>query len=264
MKIDALDHPKLFDLGARLDVSRPCAIGHLELLWRFTAKHAPRGDVGRHPDGAIARACDWAGEPAAFVQALVAAGWLDLVDEHRLVVHDWADHVERWVLAKLAKAGQVVIGTGSSSIERTTEGSVEGTVVATTVASPSQAKPSVAKPGEEGAVAPVGGGAASLSACPHDQIVALYHELLPTNPRVRYWTDARKKHLQGRWREDPKRQTLAWWRSYFEFCAESEFLTGRSKPTKDHPSPFLPDLEWLVKSANLVKVLERKYHREAA
>ena len=252
MKIDALDHPKLFDLGARLGCSRPCAIGHLELLWRFTAKHAPRGDVGRYPDGAIARACDWAGDPAAFVGSLVGAGWLDQVDEHRLVVHDWADHVERWVLAKLAKSGQTILAT--PYIGGSAGGSVVDTAEATTEPSPSQAKPSVAKVGDTGASAPLG--------CPHDQIVALYHDLMPANPRVRHWTDARKRMLQRCWREDPKRRSLEWWRKFFEFTAESEFLTGRSKPGPGRDAPFLPSLEWMLKPANFVKILERNYHRE--
>ena len=32
------------------------AVGLLEMLWHFTAHYAKRGDVGRHPDLAIARA----------------------------------------------------------------------------------------------------------------------------------------------------------------------------------------------------------------
>lgn len=69
-------------------------VGHLELLWHFTAKQAPAGDVGRWADDEIAEACDWDGDPAAFVDALVAARWLDPCPTHRLIVHDWHEHAD--------------------------------------------------------------------------------------------------------------------------------------------------------------------------
>lgn len=97
-----LDHPKTLDFAARLGVSRPQAIGHLELLWAFTADKAPRGDVGKWPDGAIARACDWMDAPEVFVEALTAAGFIDESEAHRLLIHDWPEHAPRFVRAKPA------------------------------------------------------------------------------------------------------------------------------------------------------------------
>jgi hypothetical protein len=105
VKLDALDHPKTLDFAARLQVELPTAIGHLELLWAFTGKKAPQGDVGKWPDGAIARACYWNGDPRLFLSALVAAGFIDTDTDHRYVVHDWHDHAPRWVRSKLVRAG---------------------------------------------------------------------------------------------------------------------------------------------------------------
>lgn len=102
MKLEALDHPKTMDLAARLTVELPTAIGHLELLWAFTGKKSPRGNIGKWPDGAIARACYWMGRPELFTQALVAAGFLDESTDHRLTVHDWHEHAPRWVKSKLS------------------------------------------------------------------------------------------------------------------------------------------------------------------
>lgn len=96
--------------------------------------------------------------------------------------------------------------------------------------------------------------------CPHEQIVALYHELLPTNPRVRFWTGPRRGYLRARWLEDPKRQRLEWWRSFFEYVGRSRFLTGRTNGTKDR-APFAADLEWLVRPTNFVHVIEGKYEK---
>jgi|GEM_PF-4401779 len=109
MKLEALDHPKTLDLASRLNVEIPTAIGYLELLWAFTGRKAPQGDIGKWPDGAIARACYWNADPTVFVTALVTAGFLDAHPQYRLVVHDWQDHAPRWVLAKLARAKRKLI-----------------------------------------------------------------------------------------------------------------------------------------------------------
>lgn len=101
MKLEALDHPKTLDFAARLGVELPTAIGHLELLWAFTGKKAPQGNIGKWPDGAIARACFWNGEPAFFISALVDAGYLDADQQSRYMIHDWMEHAPRWVKAKL-------------------------------------------------------------------------------------------------------------------------------------------------------------------
>lgn len=115
MKLDALEHPKTLDFAARLKVSRPTALGHLELLWAFTGKNSPQGNLGKWPDGAIARACDWMGEPSVFITALIEAGLLDVDDTHRLLVHDWQTHAAGWVRAKLKKAGLDFIGSRAST-----------------------------------------------------------------------------------------------------------------------------------------------------
>ena len=101
MKRETLRHPKTLDLAARLGVERPVVLGILTLLWDFTAEAAIQGDIGKWPNGAIARACDYMGDHDAFVRALVESKWLDEHPEHRLIVHHWPDHCERWVKSKL-------------------------------------------------------------------------------------------------------------------------------------------------------------------
>lgn len=99
--------------------------------------------------------------------------------------------------------------------------------------------------------------------CPHSEIVAAYHELLPTLRRVREWTPDRQAFLRARWREKPERQSLAWWRGFFEYVAGCPLLMGEV-PGRDGGAPFSADLEWLVRPTNFRKVIEGKYQRRAA
>lgn len=96
------------------------------------------------------------------------------------------------------------------------------------------------------------------AACPQAEIVELYHELLPTCPRMKVWNGARESNLRARWREDAKRQNLDYWRRLFAHCAASPFLMGRVESAGR--KPFLLSLDWLVKSENFAKVIEGRYH----
>ena len=93
--------------------------------------------------------------------------------------------------------------------------------------------------------------------CPHQEIINLYHEILPELPQVKVWNETRQRLLRARWREDPERQNLDWWRQFFEYVRESDFLMGRVVG-KDG-SFFQADLEWLIRPNNFVKVIERAH-----
>jgi len=90
------------------------------------------------------------------------------------------------------------------------------------------------------------------ASCPHKEIVALYHEVLPELRRVCAWNATREKHLRARWREDKRRQSLSWWREYFTRVKASSFLTGKK-------TDWSADFDWLIRPTNMAKVLEGKY-----
>lgn len=87
---------------------------------------------------------------------------------------------------------------------------------------------------------------------PHQEIVALYHKILPELPAIKEWTEFRKRILQSRWRENEERQTLEWWKLFFDSIRECDFLMGRV-------NEFRADLEWLIRPKNFPKVIEGKY-----
>lgn len=101
--------------------------------------------------------------------------------------------------------------------------------------------------------------------CPHQQIIDLYHRVLPLNPQVRQWHATRQGYLRQRWREQAtakhwlqESDGMAWFERYFGFVADSKFLTGRAPPSQGR-QPFVADLEWLLKPDNFAKVIEGKY-----
>lgn len=103
---------------------------------------------------------------------------------------------------------------------------------------------------------------AESDSCPHEQIIAAYHELLPMGRQVKVWSEARRAKLRSRWREDKKRQSLDWWRKFFAYIAGSDFLTGRtSAPNR---SPFEIGLEWIVTPENFAKIVEGKFENREA
>lgn len=111
-------------------------------------------------------------------------------------------------------------------------------------------------------------------ACPVEEIVALYHEGMPNNPRCKVLNPARRGMIKARWLEASRLSCapfgyrtrpdgLVAWRTFFEICNESLFLTGRAPPQPGKP-PFMADIDFLMSPSGFAKCLENKYHRSAA
>jgi uncharacterized protein YdaU (DUF1376 family) len=88
--------------------------------------------------------------------------------------------------------------------------------------------------------------------CPHQAIIALYHEVLPELPPVNDWPDMSATHLKNQWRKSAERQNLDWWRTFFDYVRKSDFLMGNK-------NDFQASLGWLVKPANFAKVVNGNY-----
>ncbi len=110
--------------------------------------------------------------------------------------------------------------------------------------------------------------------CPANDIVALYHELMPLNPPVKVLSETRKRAIRARWKEAAlltskpfgyinRQEGLAAWREFFMVCAESEFLTGRAVASPGRP-PFVANIDFLMSPKGFAGCLENKYHRGGA
>lgn len=119
-----------------------------------------------------------------------------------------------------------------------------------------------------GDLPPAGEAAGFPPPCPHEKILALYHEILPELPQARTWGNERQRLLRSRHRETWERlrkkgephgpeALLDWWRKYFLRVKRSPFLVGRELDRQG--KPFFADLEWLVRPGNYAKVIDGKF-----
>lgn len=114
MKRAATDHPKMAELAEAIAAEYKhhskfamlIAVGVLEKLWHFTAKFAPRGDIGRRTNQQIGRWVDWPkGDEDNLIRLLLATNWLQSDHNCRLIVHDWAEHADDSVKRLLKRNG---------------------------------------------------------------------------------------------------------------------------------------------------------------
>jgi uncharacterized protein YdaU (DUF1376 family) len=92
----------------------------------------------------------------------------------------------------------------------------------------------------------------------YEEILKLYHQILPMCPKVVMLTTKRKGQIAARWKSGvlPDLET---WKSYFEFVSKSDWLTGKIDPSPGRKR-FVADLEWITSETNFTKIWEKKYH----
>ena len=78
-----------------------------------------------------------------------------------------------------------------------------------------------------------------------EQIVKLYHEILPSLPKVKVISPARKSAFNAWLRVKKERESAT--------VAESPFLLG------DNDRRWRPNIDWLLKPSNMLKVIEGYY-----
>lgn len=100
--------------------------------------------------------------------------------------------------------------------------------------------------------------------CPFLKLERIWHEILPTHPKLADWSTTRKAHARARWRHawveggwENEAQGLEWFSALFRYVGSSKFLSGKVS-NKDR-EPFICTLDWLIKPENFLKVIERKY-----
>jgi hypothetical protein len=145
MKLGTDRNPKFIQFMDVLNVSRPMAVGLLELLWHSTAEFAPQGDIGRFDNKGIAKLVGWRGSPDVLVDALVLTRWLDPCREHRLLVHDWRDHAPDFLKKRLERGKLCIF----QAITPTADNGGQVCLPNPTVPCLTESKPSLTEPNQQ-------------------------------------------------------------------------------------------------------------------
>ncbi len=99
-------------------------------------------------------------------------------------------------------------------------------------------------------------GTAAGDDCPHEEIIKIYHEILPECPAVVFelWPGSKAaKDLSARWRQAEKNRSIEYWRWYFagvKTVRDGYYIGGNQ-------SGWRADLRWLVNQENFIKTIEQ-------
>ena len=102
-----IDHPKTLGLAASLELDECFAVGILESLFQWVSKHRFTGELTGAKPKAVAAAIRYRGDAEALWSALVENGWIDVLEDGRVGVHDWHDHADNVTRQCLHDAGRV-------------------------------------------------------------------------------------------------------------------------------------------------------------
>lgn len=250
-------HPKTKKLARLLGISIPTAVGHLHFLWWWALDFAQDGVLDKFDAEDIAEAMEWKGDEQALLDALIEAEYIDVTD-HGLVIHDWAEYagklLERRAKDRARKRAAAEEAGVPKTFRRKSAGSpqevaknrTESFVTNQPTNQPTVPTNSTNQQTEGEALAP------PPETTPHALIVALYHEICTSFPRLRSIGDKRKKAIAARWKEYG--HSADTFRELFNLAETSDFLKGKN--AKD----WRADFDWLLNSANMAKVLEGKYN----
>ncbi|WP_250438774.1 hypothetical protein [Delftia tsuruhatensis] len=117
-----------------------------------------------------------------------------------------------------------------------------------------------------GEIAP---GKPGLPNCPVQDLVDLYHEVLPELPKVRLLNEGRRKAVGKLWRfvltskksdgtprAETAEQATAWIRDYFGRARDNDFLMGRGYRSPEHAG-WQCDLDFLLSEKGMKHVIEK-------
>ena len=94
---------------------------------------------------------------------------------------------------------------------------------------------------------------------PYKELVALFNEHMTALPRVRELTQKRRALIRSAWTASKRRQTMKFWKQYFEECSDDDFLNGTGPYGKGHEN-WQPTFDFLMRSDQITKTYEKSIH----
>jgi len=245
------DKPEVWAMAQSLGIDADAVVGKLLRVWAWFDQQTQEGNAvgnGASVTSSVTKALlDRRVGVSGFCDSMILSGWM-ADDGHSLTLPNFDRHNGKTAKDRALTAKRAANHRSNANSNASTVTSI------VTDALPREEK----RREEKNIDTLVISQANDKPDCPHQEIISLYHEVLPQCPKVRDWTQARQTQLRTRWNESADRQNLDYWRRLFEYVGECDFLTGRTA------KPFFADLEWITKTANFTKIRERKYENRVA
>jgi hypothetical protein len=266
MRVDLLDDPAVILISDMCKIDEYGVVGRLHKLWSWADRHTLNGNglgvtsfwVDRYID------CE------RFAEAMLEAGWLSDEGGHlsfpKFETHNGETAKKRALTNKRVAEFREMQRTGNA------EGNATGNApnVTESVTREEKRREEITSKATETIVSGAtpdflnGHSSASLPNCPHEKIIALYRELLPSRIQPKTWDSGDAAELQARWKATFARlklttedEGLAWFRTLFESVSQSSFLMGKAQA--DGRKPFRLRLQWITKRDNFKKIVEGFY-----
>jgi hypothetical protein len=255
MRTNLWDDPRISRICDLTGASEAAVVGSLYWLWASADDHTEDGFMPGLSINGIDRKTGLKG----FGAALIELGWISDT-EGGITIERFGDHNGASAKSRAVTAKRVANHrNGNADVTQAALQDDDATVTGA-LAREEKRREELKPTTPDGVVAAsiagtdlAGRALDEKTDCPHKEIIALYHEVLPMCPRIRDWTPARAVQLRARWNEDKRRQSLDYWRKLFEYIATCDFLVGKTD------KPFFADLEWITKSKNFAKIREGRY-----
>lgn len=280
-------HPKTKKL---IKTAGTDAAWRLVCLFLWAAQNRPDGILSGMDAEDIELSVDWPGDDGAFVSALLRVGFLE-ESEGGYVIHDWIEH-NPWAagaddrkqkaqfnalckhygreeaakrMPEYAEKHCKIKEQQEHSKDAADKNPATSMHVAEISNAPSLTPSLTPSPKEEEQTIV----ASKLASCPHQEIIALFSEILPELPQVKVWDGAREKNLANRWKwvladlkkkgkQSDKAAGLEFFRRMFAYIAKCDFLMGKKKD-------WSCSLPWIVEAENFAKIIEGNFEpKEAA
>lgn len=251
------DHRKLLTAADELEVKPPHMLGLLVSFWLWALDNAPSGSLAGITNRMIARAAQWDEDPDDFVDAITTAGLLKSTPEG-LEIHDWYEYAGKLIDQREAEKNRSRRRRAAAAAEAennrgTTDGRPTDDQQTTAGREEKSREEKSREEKSKDTTTPDGSPPPPHhnDMTPYKGIVALYHDLCPSYPKLRTVSDKRKKAIAARWKEYG--HDLDTFRELFEKAEASLFLKGKNDRN------WAADFNWLMNSENMAKVLEGKY-----
>jgi hypothetical protein len=269
MRMDLQTHPKVVRMMSALRADKFRVIGGLHAVWSVFDAHSEDGVLDGYTCDAMDAVIGWPG----FTQAMLSIGWISSGGDETLVMPRFDDHNGK---SSKRRAQETVRKRESRRSDDEQSNVVEMSASSADEKRTREEKRREDKPNTSPNGDVVIGDADSelpngLPNCPHQRLIALYAQHLPTLPFPRTWDGERAKSMRTRWKwvltakkRDGSRyatdeaSAIDFFERFFRYASESDFLTGRNGKWTSC------DLGWLMKSENFGKVLQGNYENKEA